>query len=170
MPDSKHFESTKEGRRFLLFVLTRSILGFLIIFIAISIIPFLLFSPVFMPSYQKCEKIFQRDKEYLSFITTSIDYRNLYITDLDDIEEHFGDPEDESIKEAMEYLLQRRKYGLIKAGNGCFEFQVWATLNKGCGIAYSYDNEEPYIEFLTKLEPLSEKGWYYYVSDFDTYR
>lgn len=170
MPDDKHAESTKEGLRFLLFVLTRSLLVFLIIFIVISIIPFLLFSPAFMPSYQKCERILQRDKEYLSFITTSTDYRNLYITDLEDIEEHFGDPEDESIKEAMEYLLQRRRYRLITAGNGSFKFQVWATLNKDCGIAYSYDNEEPHIEFLTQLEPLSEEGWYYYVSDFDAYR
>ena len=39
------------------------------------------------------------------------------------------------------------------------------------GIAYSINGEdEPKLTYLTKIEPLSEDGWYYYESDYNEWR
>lgn len=38
------------------------------------------------------------------------------------------------------------------------------------GIAYSIDGKEPKLQFLTKLEALPERNWYYYEEDFDEWK
>lgn len=51
-------------------------------------------------------------------------------------------------------------------------FPMWTDhLERECGVVYAIDPEKaPTVQFLTQLEPLSEEGWYYYVSDYNLWR
>ena len=49
-------------------------------------------------------------------------------------------------------------------------FQRWSNLDNGRGVAYSIDGSTPTLQFLTKLEPLSESNWYYYEEDYNEWK
>ena len=68
------------------------------------------------------------------------------------------------------YIAIDCKYNVIDKENNVISFQRFSTLDAGKGIAYSIDGHIPdqnSIQFLTKIEQLSEEGWYYYESDFN---
>lgn len=52
-----------------------------------------------------------------------------------------------------------------------FEFWHRSSGDVSCGIVYAADGETtPAVEFLTKREPLSEDGWYFYQADYEQWR
>ena len=58
-----------------------------------------------------------------------------------------------------------------KLGNTIYLLQWRTAQDIGCGVAYTINGiDAPEIEFATKLVPLSDEGWYYYVSDYNAWR
>lgn len=52
-------------------------------------------------------------------------------------------------------------------------YRMWSATAKDidCGIAVSKDGGgTPKTEFMTELSPISDDGWYYYVSDYEDWR
>ena len=56
--------------------------------------------------------------------------------------------------------------------DNCIEFlKHTAFSDRSAGLAYSVDGENaPILQYLTKLEPLSQEGWYYYEADYNEWR
>ena len=148
---------------------------------------FFSFTRLTMPSQDTINSNFSKDKESLVTITEyarGLEYEfisirshkndNGMITISDTKSSIFGEEmqiSDPNVIDVLTHLFNECGYNNIsKTKNEFIEFQKWSTRNVGCGIVYSYNGEEPNIEFLTILEPLDESGWYYYVSDFDEYR
>jgi hypothetical protein len=145
---------------------------------------FFAFSPVFMPSKDAIEKSYEQNKADLLIVAEyvkSMEYDSIYISSNDGTvfvsDSQTGsvgtniEIDDPMVTSAANHLFQASRYNMISAvKNEFIAFQTWSTRDKGCGIAYSLNGNEPAIEFLTELAPLSELGWYYYVSDFDEYR
>ena len=121
---------------------------------------------------EKMEKIFDEDRELLFIVTNyliSSDYEIAYIPpDMKDgeiyISGDYAEIEDVEIIKAINKLKERGYKG-ISIEDYTIHFQRWSNLDKGRGIAYSIDGSEPTLQFLTKLEPLSEPNWYYYEED-----
>jgi len=115
------------------------------------------------------EKYFNKDKEDIILITdylvnSSSKSISIYDTDIITIK-------DEEVKEAF-YRLFEKKYYAINKNNNTIEFMIWSRgMDFGSGITYSINKiDYPSIEYLTKLEPLSEEGWYYYEADYSKWR
>ena len=53
-------------------------------------------------------------------------------------------------------------YQTISKDQNSIQFQRSSTLDFGNGIVYSISGRKPQLQYLTKLEPLSESNWYYY--------
>ena len=47
---------------------------------------------------------------------------------------------------------------------------MWSNLDSGHGIAYTIDESEPKLQFLTKAEKLNEDNWYYYEEDYNKWK
>lgn len=93
------------------------------------------------------------------YMFTGIDTKNVQI-------------KNKEVLAAVKRLMFRKGYiNMAKEGN-TINFTMWrgiADVMKG--IAYSIDGEnKPTLQFLTKLEPLKEPGWYYYEEDYNEYR
>ena len=120
-------------------------------------------------SKDNAEKYFKKDKDDIILVTDYLVNSNsssISINDTDIIT-----IKDEKVKEAFNRLF-KKKYSAIDKNNNAIEFTIWTRFNNfGSGIVYSINNEEePTIEYLTKLVPLSEDGWYYYEADYNLWR
>ncbi len=77
----------------------------------------------------------------------------------------------ETVNTAIQHLFKEGYISINKSGNTIWFLQWKGTQDIGCGIAYSIDGETiPEIEFTTKLIPMSKDSWYYYVSDYNSWR
>jgi len=83
------------------------------------------------------------------------------------------------IEEAIEQLFSRGYSSVKKSGNG-ISFARWSGKDVSKGVVYSidgcvpdkstfdgYSSNEAAFDFLTKIEPLAEDGWYYYEEDYN---
>jgi len=152
--------------------------------IVIHGISFFTFSPVFMPSRERLEKDLHQYEVDLLVVVNYLEGQegsSIYIPDANEVKiTYTNDPKigrietdiaDQEVIDAIEFILNNGKFNVISGNSDNFiEFQRWSTLDKSCGLAYSFSGDEPAIEFSTELVPLSKSGWYYYVSDFDEYR
>jgi len=80
--------------------------------------------------------------------------------------------EDVEVVEAID-LLESRGYSVIGRRGNTIHFLRWSIRNAGRGVVYSIDGSEPTesdLDFLTRLEPLSVPGWYYYEEDVREWR
>lgn len=79
---------------------------------------------------------------------------------------------DKEVSGAVERLLANSTYQhIIKNENTIYLLQWKGLRDIGCGIAYSINGVDfPEIEYVTQLVPLSDDGWFYYVSDYNTWR
>ncbi len=84
---------------------------------------------------------------------------------------------DDAVNGAVERLLGRSfmdegKYHFIyKSGHTIYLPQWSSSQDIGCGVAYSINETDlPRIQYCTELMPLIEKGWYYYVDDYNSWR
>ena len=67
-------------------------------------------------------------------------------------------------------LLERHGYIDVTKDKNYIAFLRWSNLDNGMGYVYSINGSEPMLQFLTKLEPLSEPNWYYYEEDFNEWK
>ena len=79
---------------------------------------------------------------------------------------------DKKVSEALNRLFEKEKYYIISKNANTIRFVIWTRgMDFGSGITYSINKiDYPTIEYLTKLEPLSEDGWYYYEADYSKWR
>ena len=80
--------------------------------------------------------------------------------------------EDEHTRNALDVLI-RHGYQIIRKEGNFIVFLRWRNKDNGRGIVYSINGvppDESVLQFLTRLEPLSEEGWYYYEEDFNEFR
>lgn len=80
--------------------------------------------------------------------------------------------QDSDVGNAIEHLLKKGPYIKIAKLDGTISMLQWTGLQDiGCGVLYSENIEESIdVEFVTELIPLSEEGWFYYVSDYNKWR
>ena len=79
---------------------------------------------------------------------------------------------DEDARNAMNLLL-RNGYEMIVRNGNFIIFLRWSNMDNGRGIVYSTDGtlpDELILPFLTKLEPMSVDGWFYYEENFNEFR
>jgi len=77
--------------------------------------------------------------------------------------------EDADVVELVQNLRRRGYSSIGKSGN-TINFLRWPRRNHFRGIAFSLDGEEPTVDYLTRLVPLSQMNWYYYEADFNLWR
>jgi len=136
------------------------------------------------PSYEKAEKMFAEDYEELSSIASyfiALEYGRVSIPN--DIEagmmsvDYTGNVkiEDVSVIRAIATLLGHGYQDMDKMGNAV-RFQRWSIFECRSGIVYSIDGTvltadgSDGLDYLTRLESLSEPGWYYYEEDYNEWR
>ena len=81
----------------------------------------------------------------------------------------------EPVMQAVETLMRKAGCSSIHYSENAIHFVLWTRFtDAGCGIAYSeaknlqaLDVDFPY---LTREQPLSEQGWFYYVEDYAQWR
>ncbi|MCL2284976.1 MAG: hypothetical protein FWC32_01265 [Firmicutes bacterium] len=64
-------------------------------------------------------------------------------------------------------------YQVIRKSANAVILQRWSGFDAGRGVVYSIDGQTPgesALSFLTRIEPLSIEGWYYYEDDFNEWR
>jgi len=135
------------------------------------------------PSYGKAEKMFAEDYEALSSVAscfTELEYESIYIpTNIEagmmSVDGAYIKIEDTDILRAIATLMGRG-YDVMGKGGNAVHFQRWSMLENGSGIAYSIDGtiitdgDRSGLNYLTRLKPLSEPGWYYYEEDYNKWR
>jgi len=152
------------------------ILGYNILIHGMS---FFMFSSVFMPSRQIIENdLYQYEADLLIVVNylESQKGSSIYITDINEVKITYKNDEkigrietdivDQEVVDAIDFILNNSRFNVILGNSDNFiEFQRWSTLDKSCGLAYSFSGDEPTIEYLTELVSLPQSGWYYYVSN-----
>ena len=69
--------------------------------------------------------------------------------------------------------LQNNKFSTIIKKNNVIWFSCWSTMDKSRGIVYSIDGNIPdnlSLQFLIRIEELTEPNWYYYEQDFNEFK
>jgi len=121
------------------------------------------------------ERDFRRDEELIFTIRdylSELEYDWIPIYSYDNLEslyipsEGFISIADAEASEAIRQLLGRGYRSIIKREN-CIIFTRWGNLGDLRGVVYSIDGQIPDGASwgslnLTKLEPLSPEGWYYF--------
>lgn len=128
----------------------------------------------FLVGKEKAEHYFSRDKTDILIVTNYLEkseHQVIYINDSDgSIYVGYNDKiDDEIVVKALERLFNKQGYQSIEKNNNTIHFLRWTRLmDFGSGFAYSINAEnKPVLPHLTKLEPLSEDGWYYYEEDYN---
>ncbi len=117
-----------------------------------------------LPNVENAEKILENDGELLKivvkYLENSEEVEYIHKTALRDDKEAI---EDEKVIEAINELFNR-KYDAITKDENTICFQRWTRLKDfGAGVAYSINGvDEPKIDYVIKIEPLSKEQWYYY--------
>lgn len=80
--------------------------------------------------------------------------------------------QDNDVCNAIKHLLKKGPYLHISKIDKTVIMRQWTGLQDiGCGVLYSQNIEESIdVEFITELIPLSEEGWFYYISDYNAWR
>lgn len=133
------------------------------------------FSPAF--NKKSMEKDFQKNKEAIVVVKdymANSNYNELYISPSMtngkiSISGETTKITDTNVVKAINKLKSRGYHVIVKDNNTIY-FQRWSNLDNGRGIAYSITDDLPELQFLTKLEPLSEVHWYYYEEDFNEWK
>ena len=164
---------------------TKDNIGFVIVIASIVAVVSLVWvgiSSLAPPDREQMEKYFKKDNADIMLITEFlIDSEHLEIS----ISKNFQKEgymfagvnlrdikiEDEAVVKAVNRLFNRRGYRVIEKRYGTISFEKWAMFEKDRGIVYSINGkDEPTLPYLTKLEPLSKTGWYYYEEDYNEWR
>lgn len=134
------------------------------------------------PDKEKMDSYFERDQSDFAIITEyfinsgysyiNIDKSNIKKgTMFTGANTHDKRIEDDAVIKSLNRLFGKQGYHVIGRNDNTVFFQKWSFLEKDRGIAYSINGKDkPVVEFLIKLETLSENGWYYYEADYNEYR
>ena len=151
------------------------IMSFILLVVIISMICIYILYPTPI-SKQNMEKEFYKNKEIILIVAEYLDkqeYVSIYITSTDEKGKMFASENDTQMGKYIQIsddmiatyitdLFIKYDYEvIIKEDNGIY-FQRWSNRDYGRGVVYSTDGESPVNEFITILEPLSEKNWYFY--------
>ena len=150
----------------------------LITFVVFALIAFYLIRWNFRPpELEQMEASFQENREQIFIVRDFLivsGYQAAFIRSTDDpmrLGSNYID--NEYVLGALNHLFQDG-YGIISKSNDNIIFLIWSTRNHGRGIVYSiYGNtptESDGLDFLIRIEPLSEEGWYFYVENFNVWR
>lgn len=108
------------------------------------------------------------DTDYI--YSDSKSWHTIYVSSDTDV----GEPvtvTDANVLDTLDYLFKQCHYQNINKSGNTIYLQRWAAIRyKSAGIAYSLNGEEPKIDYATKIEPLSEKDWYYYETDVNAWK
>lgn len=147
------------------------------------IIMFLFFVPKFTsidtpPSVNFVQTCFNENREDILAIVSYVyksGYHDMYISD--STGQAYADfttvsISDNDVCNAIRRLFKNNTYLQISKMDQTISFLQWTGLRDiGCGILFSKNVEESIeSEFITELIPLSEKDWFYYVSDYNAWR
>ena len=125
-------------------------------------------------NYEKAEKKYDSRKEDIHIVSeylSGLEYENIYIPRamkkgiMSVGGEHVNIENDEVIQ-----ALDKLNCDVIGKMNNTIYFQMWSSLDEGRGIAYSMDDSEPKLQFLTSIEKLKVENWYYYEEDYSEWR
>ena len=123
------------------------------------------------PDQNKAEKVFQKDREDLETVVGYLERPDCEYISFDKSVKISAYRLDADVEEAIDRLFKKRGYDLIERRGNTVHFKRWSSWSRGyfgSGMAYSINKQdEPRIEYLTELEPLSEDGWYYYEEEYD---
>ena len=138
---------------------------FLALYLIIQIFGGMYIGGLFNPpiSEQTMIELFDKDKEILiESAWTLAEEDDIYLILTDDTSK-------EELTE-IDKKLSNKEYEIISKNDTCIAYQRWSNLDAGRGFAYSYNGNEPSLQFVTKLIPLNEIGWYYYEEDFNEWK
>lgn len=76
----------------------------------------------------------------------------------------------DDIVDIVENMSVVHKYQNINKQGNTILFQLWANLDMSSGFAYTMDGLKPQIQFVSKIEKLNKKNWYYYETDFNEWK
>ena len=159
-----------------------TILIIILAIIAILIIALLVCLRIVFPSalsQEATEKDFVKNQENIMVVTTYLinaKYDNVYIPNIEDDGVVFANMDghitidDPIVINAIKVLLKRKGSVIGKDGNTIHFQRSTVFRDFGSGVVYSIDGSEPTLQYLTKLEPLSEPNWYYYEEDVNEWR
>lgn len=123
----------------------------------------------------RAQQTLQDNRNDINTVTeflSELDYCNVYVRD--DGEHMQADLVDiyidnAKVSEATKRLLETY-VSINKIGNTIYLLQAKGP-DIGYGIAYSINGTDtPEVQFMTELTPLTEDGWFFYVSDYNTWR
>ena len=131
--------------------------------------------PYYRPDSEMIEWYFNRDKEEIIRITDyfvgmksnvsfdSVDFKAMNYKSF---------IKDQKVVDDLKTLFEEKGYEVIGKNNNTIYFQKWSRgADLGIGLAYLIDlDANSDLEFLVKLEPLLEKNWYFYESDYNEWR
>ena len=129
-------------------------------------------------SQKATEKDFLKSYDSILIVTDYLinsEYELMYINNTGDgktvFASGYGDITvgDTQVIEAMAVLF-KNGYSVIAKHNNTSYFQRSSTLDFGSGVAYLTDGDEPDLQYLTYLRPLSKPNWYYYEEDYNVWR
>lgn len=133
--------------------------------------------PNLPPDVSSVESVFQQEQSnflvIVNFLTDS-GYKDIYVRDSQGIMtadlSHLP-INDHAALCAVKEVMGNGCISITKNG-GWISFLQWRGIRDiGCGIVYAPNLEGlPDIQFLTELVPLSVEGWFYYVSDYNSWR
>lgn len=129
------------------------------------------------PEFSEIEACFLRDKEDILIIADYMicsGYEDLYINEKGETAwADFADIaiEDKFVSCAVK-RLESNDYAYINKVDNTIKFCLWVGLRDvSCGVAYSINGiDEPQLQYMVELKPLSEPGWYYYVTNYNQWR
>ena len=124
--------------------------------------------------FRKNEEIILIVKDYL----VDVVYDDLHLSAYEKAEVIFTSDsgriliENNAVSEAIRKLFDYGYVSITKRNN-CIVFDRWGSKVRSYGIVYSIDGRTPSessFTFLTYIERLSEKGWYYYIEDLNEHK
>ena len=126
--------------------------------------------------YGKMKEIFIEDYGLLETVAHGLaETGDIYIYSTLDIDMNPGfntseEITDDSVLAAINELMTERGYSAITKDGQTISFRRWSIKDSSSGIAYSADGSELQIDFLTRVEPLSEENWYYFESFYNVWK
>lgn len=132
-----------------------------------------------MPDAVSAQDCFDCNQDRIALVTDyllSLKHPDVWINDANgtyfsDFEWH--SIEDRTVRETIEALWESGISDIRKNTKAnSISFEIWRSFQEvDCGVAFSVDGiHAPSVEFMTQVEPLTERGWYYYVADYNQWR